>query len=287
MVWLRSQNSMRARERDYGFAPTHDGDDFESMVQAFTAGYGVFGAKPLGDDRAFAWATDLRTSGTLTVAHSAFQSPWQVRTLDETPQHLAFYIPHTGSVQVSVGKRVVEGGAGRIIIANNHEVGDRVIQGEPHRSDCLCLDWKVVRRTLFSLLETPTLESLDLEPVVDLATPSGRLIGNLAQTIVQGMRNGGPLLSSPLAVSTMSETLADLVIRFAQHRLSGHFQKGRCRRSLHGMSGAPSTICTPILPSLSPCRWWPMKSGFHSARCRRASRPSGERHRALTYARSD
>ncbi|EJZ22505.1 AraC family transcription regulator [Rhizobium sp. Pop5] len=216
---------MRARERDYGFAPTHDGDDFESMVQAFTAGYGVFGAKPLGDDRAFAWATDLRTSGTLTVAHSAFQSPWQVRTLDETPQHLAFYIPHTGSVQVSVGKRVVEGGAGRIIIANNHEVGDRVIQGEPHRSDCLCLDWKVVRRTLFSLLETPTLESLDLEPVVDLATPSGRLIGNLAQTIVQGMRNGGPLLSSPLAVSTMSETLADLVIRFAQHRLSGHFQK--------------------------------------------------------------
>lgn len=225
MVWLRSQNSARARERDYGFTPTHEGDDFESMVQAFTAGYGVFGAKPLGDDRAFAWAADLRRSGTLTAVHSAFQSSWQVRTLDETPQHLAFYIPHTGSVQLTVGKRMVEGGAGRIIIANNHEVGDRLVQGDPHRSDALCLDWKVVRRTLFSLLETPTLESLDLEPVVDMASPSGRLIGNLVQTIVQGMRNGGPLLSSPLAVSTMSETLADLVIRFAHHRFSGHFQR--------------------------------------------------------------
>ncbi|MBB3919040.1 AraC family transcriptional regulator [Rhizobium fabae] len=225
MVWLRSQSSARTRERDYGFAPTHEGDNFESMVQAFTAGYGPFGAKPQGDDRAFAWAADLRTSGTLTAVHSVFQSSWKVQTLDETPQHLAFYIPQRGSVQVTVGKRTVEGVAGRILMVNNHEVGDRLVQGDPHCSDALCLDWKVVRRTLFSLLETPTLESLDLEPVVDLATPSGRLIGNLAQTIVQGMRNCGPLLSSPLAVSTMSETLADLVIRFAQHRLSCHFQK--------------------------------------------------------------
>ncbi|MBB5575431.1 AraC-like DNA-binding protein [Rhizobium paranaense] len=126
---------------------------------------------------------------------------------------------------MTIDKRTVEGGPGRILMANNHEAGNRLVQGYPHCSDALFLDWKVVKRTLFSLLETPTLESLDLEPVIDLATPSGRLIGNLAQTIMQGMRNGGPLLSSPIAVSTMSETLADLVIRFGQHRLSGHFEK--------------------------------------------------------------
>ncbi|MGO8657025.1 AraC family transcriptional regulator, partial [Rhizobium ruizarguesonis] len=86
-------------------------------------------------------------------------------------------------------------------------------------------DWKVVRRMLVSLMETPILESLDLEPVVDLATPSGQLIGSLVQTIVQGMRNDGPLLSSPLAVAAMGETLANLVIRFGRHRLSGHMEK--------------------------------------------------------------
>ncbi len=225
MVSLTSQTPARAHEPNYGFVPTHEGNDFESMVRAFTAGYGVFGAKPLSNDRSFAWAADLRTSGTLTAIHSAYRNSWEIRTLDETPQHLAFYIPHAGSFRLNVGKRTVEGGAGRILIANNHEAGSRLIQGEPHCSDALFLDWKVMKRTLFSLLETPTLESLDLEPVIDLATPSGRLIGNLAQTIVQGMRNGGPLLSSPLAVSTMSETLADLVIRFTRHRLSGHFEK--------------------------------------------------------------
>ncbi|ARM92397.1 AraC family transcriptional regulator protein (plasmid) [Rhizobium sp. CIAT894] len=225
MVWLRSQKPAYPRERDYGFMPTHEGGDFESMVQAFTTGYGVFGAKPLHNERNFAWATDLRTSGTLTAVHSVFQSSWEIRTLDETPEHLAFYIPHSGSFRLTVGNRTVEGGAGRILMANNHQAGDRVVQGDEHCSDALFLDWKVVRRTLFSLLETPTLDSIDLEPVVDLATPSGRLIGNLAQTVVQGMRNGGPLLSSPLAVSTMSETLADLVIRFGHHRLSGHFEK--------------------------------------------------------------
>ncbi|MBB4292531.1 AraC-like DNA-binding protein [Rhizobium leguminosarum] len=225
MVWLRSQKPAYPRERDYGFTPTHEGGDFESMVQAFTTGYGVFGAKPLHSDRNFAWATDLRASGTLTAVHSVFQSAFEVRTLDETPQHLAFYIPHSGSVRLTVGNRTVEGGAGRILMANNHQAGDRTVQGDQHCSDALLLDWKVVRRTLFSLMETPTPDSIDLEPVVDLATASGRLIGNLAQTIVQGMRNGGPLLSSPLAVSTMSETLADLVIRFGHHRLSGHFEK--------------------------------------------------------------
>lgn len=110
MVWLRSQKPAYPRERDYGFTPTHEGGDFESMVQAFTTGYGVFGAKPLHSDRNFAWATDLRASGTLTAVHSVFQSAFEVRTLDETPQHLAFYIPHSGSVRLTVGNRTVEGG---------------------------------------------------------------------------------------------------------------------------------------------------------------------------------
>lgn len=103
---------------------------------------------------------------------------------------------------------------------------------------------------LVSLMETPILESLDLEPVVDLATPSGQLIGSLVQTIVQGMRNDGPLLSSPLAVAAMSETLANLVIRFGRHRLSGHMEKRKCRWSRRGMSVVLSTICTPISQSL-------------------------------------
>lgn len=134
-------------------------------------------------------------------------------------------------------------------MANNHEAGDRFIQG-PHCSDALFLDWKVVRRMLVSLMETPILESLDLEPVVDLATQSGQLIGSLVQTIVQGMRNDGPLLSSPLAVAAMSETLANLVIRFGRHRLSGHMEKRKCRWSRRGMSVVLSTICTPISQSL-------------------------------------
>ncbi|MGO8034135.1 hypothetical protein ACC712_38180, partial [Rhizobium ruizarguesonis] len=63
--------------------------------RAYSAGYGVFSAKPLSNDRAFALAADLRTSEAFTVLHSVYQSSWTILTLDETPQHLAFYIPHT------------------------------------------------------------------------------------------------------------------------------------------------------------------------------------------------
>jgi AraC-like DNA-binding protein len=206
------------------FTPTHEGSDLESMVRAFSSGYGVFGARPLSNNPSFGWAAELRRSGPFTMFHSTYQHPWEVRTLNETPQHLAFYIPHTGSFRLSVGKRIVEGGPGHILMANNHEAGDRLIQGGPHRSDALLLDWKVVTRMLVSFFEAPILGSVDFEPIIDLATPSGQLVGNLARTIVQGMRNNGPLLSSPLAVSTMSDTLADLVIRFANHRLSGQLE---------------------------------------------------------------
>ncbi|RFB88457.1 AraC family transcriptional regulator [Rhizobium leguminosarum bv. trifolii] len=225
MISLRPENTARVLEREgYGFVPTHEGTSFESMVQAFSLGYGVFGAQPLSNDRTFAWAADLRRTEAFTVVHSVYQSSWTLRTLDETPQHLAFYLPQTGSFRLSIGKRMVESGAGHLLMANNHEVGDRFIQG-PHSSDVLFLDWQVVRRMLVSLVETPLSESLDLEPILDLATQSGQLIGNLVQTVVQGMRNGGPLLSSPLAMATMSETLAHLVIRFGHHRLSGHLEK--------------------------------------------------------------
>lgn len=226
MVSLSLDNVARSYDASpYDFAPTHKGSDFESMVEAFSGAYGVFDAKPLGKERAFTWAADLRRSGSLTAVHSAYESPWEVWTLDETPQHLGLYIPRAGSLRLSIGRRVAEGGAGHILMANNHEARDRLLLGEPSSLDALVLDWKVVKRMLASLLETPILDSLDLEPVLDLATPAGQLIGNLAQTIIQGMRNDGPLLSSPLAVSAMSETLADLVIRFGQHRLSCHLSK--------------------------------------------------------------
>ncbi|MBX4926687.1 AraC family transcriptional regulator [Rhizobium binae] len=222
---MRYENTARAAEReDCQFAPTHQGRDFESMVQTLSGGYGVFAAQPLGNDRNFPWAADLRRGDGFTVLHSIFQNSWTVRTLSETPQHLAFYLPQTGSFRVSIGKRAVESGSGYLLMANNHEAGDRFVQG-PHTSDVLFLDWKVVKRVLVSLLETPLSESIDLEPILDLSTQSGQLIGNLVQTIVQGARNGGPLLSSPLAMATMSETLAHLVVRFGHHRLSSLLEK--------------------------------------------------------------
>ncbi|MBY3595149.1 AraC family transcriptional regulator (plasmid) [Rhizobium bangladeshense] len=226
MDWLRAEKLGRLGEPEcYGFEPTHEGTSFESMVQAFSAGYGVFDAQPLRDDRKFAWAADLRRTEALTVLHSVYQSSWTIRTLDESPQHLAFFMPHTGSFRLSIGKRTVESGAGHLLMANNHEAGDRVVQGGPHRSDALFLDWKVVKRMLASLVEKPLSASLDLDPVLDRTTQSGQLIGNLLQTIVQGMRGDGPLMSSPLAAAAISETLAHLVIRFGRHRFSDQLEK--------------------------------------------------------------
>ncbi|UVD59834.1 AraC family transcriptional regulator (plasmid) [Rhizobium sp. Pop5] len=204
----------------YAFTPSHQGNDFESMVHSYSMSYGRIGAQPLTNDRTFSWAADVQRKGALTFIHAYYKNPWRIRTLDETPQHLTIYMPRSGSFRTSIGTRAIEGRVGQLLMANNHELGDRFMHGHQNASDLLCLDWSVVIRTVTALLEKPVLESLDLEPVLDLTSPSGLIIGNLVGTIMQGMRNNGPLLSSPLGLSMLSEAIADLIIRFTQHRFT-------------------------------------------------------------------
>lgn len=254
------------------------------MVRAYSAGYGVFSAKPLSNDRAFAWAADLRTSEAFTVLHSVYQSSGQFGHSMRRRNTLRFTFRTRDPFDCPLEKRWLKVGG-----SSSHGQqprGWRSFHPRPALLGRSLPDWKVVRRMLVSLMETPILESLDLEPVVDLATPSGQLIGSLVQTIVQGMRNDGPLLSSPLAVAAMSETLANLVIRFGRHRLSGHMEKKKVslvapwhvRRAIdymHANIAEPLTmtmVADDVGVSLRA-----LQTGFKAFR---------ELHRAVTCARS-
>jgi len=136
----------------------------------------------------------------------------------------------------------------------------------------LCLDWSIVIRTISALLEKPVLESLDLEPVLDLTSPAGQIIGNLVGTIMQGMRNNGPLLSSPVGLSLLSEAMSDLILRFTQHLLLSIWDK-KYRQSPLGMFGALSTTCTQTSANRSRSQWLQRPSGSRFVRCRMVLEP--------------
>lgn len=204
--------------------PRFQGANFEDMLQTFAGLSCPFEATPLVRAHDFLWKADAWTDGTLTLIIGQFQGGWQGRTLPESPEALLILLPRRGSVAAEFGRSAMEGLPGQMLLVNNHEAERFVVAGETHSSDVLRVNWSVLSQAIASLLETPIKGALQLAPTVDLSTASGKLIGNLVETIAIGMRGNGPLLHYPIAMSHLTQTLADLLIRLVPHRLSARLE---------------------------------------------------------------
>jgi len=201
------------------------GSTFECMVTTFTEHFGPFDASPIGPSRNFLWKADCWTDGTATLVSSQYSAEWRVRTVRDTPEWLSILLPRSGAIDVTLGREVVEGRRGQLLLVNNHQAEHFLARGTPHVSDVLRLDWAVIAQTVARTLEVPLIGSLDLLSKVDLSTQAGQLIGSIVEAIVLGMRDNGPLLHCPLAMSNLTQGLADLLVRSVPHRLSNLLDK--------------------------------------------------------------
>lgn len=195
------------------------------MVETFSEHFGPFDAMPIGRPEDFSWTTGFWTSGSVTLSTSLFHNEWQVKAVPETGEWLSILSPRSGRIDVALKNRTIEGRPDRMVFTNNHEAKHFFVRGAPHANDVLRLDWSLIKQTAASILEVPLNGSLNLTPAVDLSTAEGRLLHSVVQTIIGGMRNNGPLLQSPIAISHMTHALTQLVILTVPHRLSHHLQK--------------------------------------------------------------
>lgn len=195
------------------------------MVTTLDEHFGPFDASALAAAPSFQWKTGVWTDRTLTLVTGQYDSEWYVKAAPETAEWLSILVPRMGGFEVALGRTNFEVLPGQLLLANNHQAERFLVRGAPHVSDVLRLDWTVVAQTAAAILETPLYGSLDLMPMVDLKTPAGQLFRNLVKTIVGGMSNNGPLLHSPLAMSHLTQALAELLIRTVPHRLSHLLEK--------------------------------------------------------------
>ncbi|MCZ7853825.1 AraC family transcriptional regulator [Agrobacterium salinitolerans] len=202
------------------FKSSYSGTTFEDMVETFSSRFGPFNASPEGLGRDFEWKSGLWSDGTATLIISEFQTEWQAHAVQETPEWLSILLAQTGAIDVTLGGHRVEGPPGKVLVVNNHEAERFHIRGAPHRSEALRLDWGVMVQAVAAIFERPLDGSLALMPVLDFSLHSGELIGNLARAISFGMRDNGPLFRSPIAMSNLTNALADLIVRTVPHRLS-------------------------------------------------------------------
>ena len=214
-VWFHmSENA------SHDFSARFHGSTFEDMVEALTEGFGSFDAWRNGREKPLDWKVGFWGNDRLSLVSNQDSGDWGARTGDGTWETLTIIVPRAGALDVALGRTVVEGIPGRLLLMNNHEPERVSVRAAHHRSDTLSLNWTIIAQNVAAILETPLIRPMELAPILDLSTAAGQLVGSLVQTIVIGMRNNGPLFHSPVAMSNLIQALADLVVRSVPHRLS-------------------------------------------------------------------
>ncbi|WP_075856865.1 AraC family transcriptional regulator [Rhizobium hainanense] len=190
------------------------------MLEALADGFGPLEAWRTGRDRPLNWKVGFWGNAKLSVVSNQDAGGWGARTGSGNPETLAIIVPRAGALEVSRGRAQIEGTPGQLLLLNGREADRVLVQDAPHRSDTLSLSWQTFTQVAAAILEKPLIGSIDLAPVVNVSTAAGQSIANLAQTIIMGMRDDGPLLSSPIAMSNLGQALADLIVRSIPHRHS-------------------------------------------------------------------
>ncbi len=165
------------------------------------------------------------TAVLLTGYHEA-EFQFNIEPTVDTAEYLSIVVPRSGGMGVTYGSRVAEAGQGKLLLYNNFEPNSVIMHGRSNVIDELLINWPLILQTIGQTFEMPFSGSLDLLPELDLSKPEGRLINNLTETIISGMRDDGPLLQSPIAMAHMTQALADLVVRLVPHRLSHFLENG-------------------------------------------------------------
>ncbi|RFB88830.1 AraC family transcriptional regulator [Rhizobium leguminosarum bv. trifolii] len=204
------------------FAPRFSGCCFDEMVETYAGLSCPFEASPIGPAQNFLWKADVWSDDILTLATGQYQGAWHGRSAPKSPESLLIVLPRSGAVTVNLGRSTAESVPGQMLLINNHEAERFVVTGEHHLSDVLRVNWSVIAQVVSALLETPLNGSLELTPMVNLSAQPGKLIGHLLETIAMGMRDNGVLLRSPIAMSHLTQTLTDMLIRLIPHRFSSN-----------------------------------------------------------------
>nr|WP_298098197.1 AraC family transcriptional regulator [uncultured Shinella sp.] len=252
------------------------GSSFDNMIETLAGAFGAFSATPVGQVHDFNWGIDLAACDNAVLISGYHQDAFRfnIEATNDTAEYLSIVVPRKGGMAVNYGPRAAEAATGKLLLYNNFEPNSVVMHGESNVIDELLIDWSVITQVVGQTFEIPLNGSLDILPELDQATPAGQIITRLATTMMNGMRNNGPLLRSPIAMTNLTQAMADLVVRLVPHRLSYLLEKKPCliaprhvRRAIEFMHANISRpITMPMIAEAAGISVRALQSGFRAFR---------------------
>ena len=203
-------------------APVLSGTGFEGLLASFGPHLFSIKASPPKSDAAFRWRSDIVEGSGFSVWRTRYSDDWSYSC--ELPEEdLAIAFLGAGTADMMVGSHSAQRTSSTVALVTlptlrKHKISasDGVYSGVMLR-----IDARVVARVLTAMFDSASLTKLDLTPLVDLSSDTGRTLFQLAHTIVSGMYEEGCLKRSPKAMALLTEATLRLVFENVPHHLSG------------------------------------------------------------------
>lgn len=196
------------------------GDSLESAVEQISARFGPFEAQATQPRRDFPWRADFAMSDAATVLTATCSGGWRLRPAGGVPSFLAVTRLRSGRMDMLMERGRIAGSPACLLLAESRETREIAMLGEVNVSDTLFLDGNALVRAIADMAERPVQGDMGFLPDLSLSQPSGATVAGLLDVIFDGMRPGGLLLQSPLALGRLIDSLTCILVRHVPHNHS-------------------------------------------------------------------
>lgn len=199
-------------------APALSGSRFEDLLASFGQ-HQFFKAAPPDPGVEFHWRADIVAGSDLSIWRTRFSADWSYSS-ETSEEDLGVGFIIAGAAEMVVGTSVVERTPSTLALMpfpTLRQLKMKTVDGS-FASVLLRFDARIVAKKLMGMFDCAALTTLDLVPLVDLSTNTGRILLQLARVLVS-CHHDRQLMRSPKAMALLTEAILQLIFENVPHRL--------------------------------------------------------------------
>lgn len=204
-------------------SPRYSGKDPDGLSEALSTPTSPIRVEAAADET-ITYQCEFASAGSTAFGFCTYEGDFRlVRESDNGK--LVIFMPLMGDASFSTNRGTFHTRPGRGFITNGETDGHMHIMG-PRQHMLMIFERNEMANRLSEMLETPVHGNINFHPDINLASGSGRILQDLAETTFNGLVRDTPLRQSPLALSNLTNAMANLVLETIPHRFSDALIRG-------------------------------------------------------------
>ncbi|WP_373415082.1 AraC family transcriptional regulator [Ensifer aridi] len=198
------------------------GTDPDELSKALSTSRTSLTAHPAANND-IAFECEFASAGPITLGLCRYEGEMRIKRQSEA-DNIIILLPRYGRLvlEASAGE-ILSTPARGVIVEASQDGSLHFLEDRQHLA--IAIDQKELRNQLTQILEAPVPGSLEFAREIDLTAGPGMSLMQLATTLYAGLTRDAPLRRAPLALSSLSNGLMQLLLETVPHRLSSEMAR--------------------------------------------------------------